>query len=57
VPEILLSGHHKNIEIWRRQQSIMRTLQRRPDLLKEANLSEKERQFLEEQTAKQDMEN
>lgn len=57
VPEILLSGHHKNIEIWRRQQSIVRTMKRRPDLLEEANLSQKERQFLEEQTAKQNMEN
>ena len=33
VPEVLLSGHHKNIETWRRQQSIRRTLERRPDLL------------------------
>ncbi len=48
VPEVLLSGHHKNIEIWRRQQSIRRTLERRPDLLKEADLTEKERKYLEE---------
>ncbi|AXA35735.1 MAG: tRNA (guanosine(37)-N1)-methyltransferase TrmD [Candidatus Hydrogenedentota bacterium] len=34
VPEILLSGHHKKIEEWRRQQSLLRTAQRRPDLLK-----------------------
>lgn len=33
VPEILLSGHHKNIEKWRREQSIKRTKERRPDLL------------------------
>ena len=33
VPEVLLSGHHKNIETWRRQESIKRTLTRRPDLL------------------------
>ena len=57
VPEVLLSGHHKNIETWRRQQSIKRTLERRPDLLEEANLSKKERQYLaeliqEEETAK-----
>ncbi len=48
VPEVLLSGHHKNIEAWRREQSIRRTLKWRPDLLKEANLTKKERQFLEE---------
>ena len=41
VPEVLLSGHHKNIETWRRQQSIKRTLERRPDLLEGANLSKK----------------
>lgn len=48
VPEVLLSGHHKNIDKWRREQSIRRTLERRPDLLEEAVLSKKERQFLEE---------
>ena len=46
VPEVLLSGHHKNIDIWRREQSIKRTLERRPDLLKEAVLSKKEGEFL-----------
>ena len=48
VPEVLLSGHHKNIEKWRREQSIRRTLERRPDLLKGANLSNKEQKYLEE---------
>ena len=33
VPEVLLSGHHKNIEAWRRQQQVERTMERRPDLL------------------------
>ena len=47
VPEILLSGHHANIEKWRREQSIIRTLERRPELLKDANLSKKEQQFLD----------
>jgi len=47
VPEVLLSGHHKNIETWRREQSIKRTLERRPDLLADANLSKKERKYLE----------
>lgn len=46
VPEVLLSGHHLNIETWRRQQSIIRTLERRPDLLKDARLSKKEQEFL-----------
>ncbi len=48
VPEVLLSGHHKNIEAWRRQQSICRTWERRPELLEEANLSEREKIYLEE---------
>ena len=46
VPEILLSGHHANIDEWRRQQSILRTLERRPDLLENATLNDKERDFL-----------
>lgn len=48
VPEVLLSGHHKNIDIWRRQEAIRRTLERRPDLLEQAVLSKKEQAFLEE---------
>lgn len=47
VPEVLLSGHHKNIDTWRREQSIVRTLERRPDLLEGAQLSKKEKEFLE----------
>lgn len=54
VPEVLLSGHHKNIETWRRQQSIKRTLERRPDLLAGANLSKKEKQYLAELLAEQE---
>ena len=54
VPEVLLSGHHKNIETWRRQQSIRRTMERRPDLLEEANLSKKERQYLAELMAEKE---
>ena len=46
VPPVLLSGHHANVEKWRREESIMRTLERRPDLLEDANLTEKEKQFL-----------
>ena len=37
VPEILLSGHHANIEKWRREQSVIRTAKRRPDLLEKAD--------------------
>ena len=48
VPEVLLSGHHKNIYEWRRRQSIRRTFERRPDLLEEAVLDKKEKQFLEQ---------
>ena len=46
VPPVLLSGHHKNIQEWRRQQSIRRTLERRPDLLEGAELSRKEAEYL-----------
>lgn len=46
VPEVLLSGHHANIEAWRREQSILRTYERRPDLLEKADLTEKEREYL-----------
>jgi tRNA (guanine37-N1)-methyltransferase len=42
VPEILLSGDHAKIEKWRREQSLARTLKRRPDLLKNARLSEED---------------
>ncbi len=47
VPEILLSGHHANIAEWRRMKSIERTFQHRPDLLENAELSQKERQFVD----------
>ena len=51
VPAVLLSGHHANIEKWRREQSIVRTLKRRPDLLERAQsegmLSKKDLQFLQ----------
>mgnify|MGYP005766909625 FL=1 len=48
VPPILLSGHHANIEKWRREQSIIRTYKRRPDLLEKSELTEKEKGWLEE---------
>jgi tRNA (guanine37-N1)-methyltransferase len=45
VPEVLMSGHHVNIEKWRREQSIIRTAQRRPDLLAKAELTQKEKEM------------
>ena len=47
VPEILLSGHHKNIDKWRRLEALKITLKKRPDLLENVELSDEERQFLE----------
>lgn len=47
VPDVLLTGHHANIEKWRREQSLMRTYLRRPDMLEKAELSKKDKMFLE----------
>jgi len=49
VPEILLSGDHGKIETWRREQAILRTLARRPDMLEHADLTESEQKFLSDQ--------
>lgn len=46
VPEVLLSGHHANVEKWRREKSLERTLERRPDMLEKAELTKKDREFL-----------
>jgi len=46
VPEVLLSGNHGEIARWRHQQSLLRTAQRRPDLLARADLTEEEKQWL-----------
>ncbi len=48
VPSILLSGNHQEIARWRREQAIQRTLERRPDLLERANLSQEERKVIEQ---------
>ena len=48
VPEVLMSGHHKNIDEWRLKQSLKRTLERRPELLKERNFSKLEKKLLKE---------
>jgi len=47
VPEILLSGHHLQIERWRRRKALERTLERRPDLLERADLSPEDREMLD----------
>lgn len=49
VPEVLISGHHVNIGLWRRQQSLLRTLRRRPELLGQIELTAKERKWLKEE--------
>ncbi len=46
VPDVLVSGNHAKIDTWRREQSLLRTLKRRPDLLAKAELTDKERKWL-----------
>lgn len=48
VPEVLLSGDHAAVDRWRRRQALLRTAQRRPDLLAKASLTEEERRWLAE---------
>ncbi len=48
VPEVLLSGNHSAISLWRRKEALRRTWVRRPDLLAKANLSEEDKELLEE---------
>ena len=48
VPPVLLSGHHRDIELWRRRQALERTLERRPDLLTEARLGPEDETLLNE---------
>ncbi|TCS79211.1 tRNA (guanosine(37)-N1)-methyltransferase TrmD [Tepidibacillus fermentans] len=55
VPDILLSGHHQNIEKWRKKESLKRTLLRRPDLLAEATLDQTDRELLKQ--IKRELEN
>lgn len=59
VPEVLLNGHHANIAKWRRQQSLKKTFEMRPDLLETAELTKTDRMFLEElmETRKKQEEN
>lgn len=47
VPDVLISGHHANIEKWQREQSLKRTLERRPDMLEKAELTKKDKEYLD----------
>lgn len=47
VPEVLLSGHHENVQKWRRNQSLLRTAFKRPEMLTDADISEEDRRYLE----------
>ena len=46
VPPVLMSGHHANIEKWRREQSLLRTMERRPDLFEKCELTKADKKFL-----------
>ena len=48
IPEVLFSGHHANIEKWRREQSVIETAKKRPDMIASADLSPQERQLAQE---------
>ena len=52
VPEVLLSGHHAEVDRWRRRQNLLLTAQRRPDLLERISLSNEEKEWLSEQLGK-----
>jgi tRNA (guanine37-N1)-methyltransferase len=52
VPEVLIGGHHGEVAKWRRRAALLKTMQRRPDLLLRAELTEQERQWLAEAGAK-----
>jgi len=54
VPPVLLSGHHGEVDRWRRHQSLRRTLLRRPDLLEAANLTDDDRDHLDRLRAGED---
>jgi len=56
VPEVLVSGNHAAINLWRRQQALLRTLSRRPDLLLKADLDKKDVRFLQETIAQNNLE-
>ena len=47
VPDVLVSGDHAKIEKWRREQALLRTFNKRPDMLEKAELSEKDKKYIE----------
>ena len=49
VPDVLISGHHGNIEKWKREQSLLMTAKYRPDMLENAELTQKDKEFLKKQ--------
>jgi tRNA (guanine37-N1)-methyltransferase len=53
VPAVLRSGHHGEVARWRRREALRRTLQRRPDLLEAAPLSDEDRRMLDELRAEE----
>lgn len=48
IPEVLISGHHANIEKWKREQSLLNTLKKRPDMIEKAHLSNEDLKILEQ---------
>jgi len=54
VPDILLTGHHVNIQKWRHEQALLRTMRKRPDMLRKAPLTEEDRKFLRKLGYKED---
>ena len=57
VPDVLLSGHHGNVALWRREQSLLRTLKRRPDILPKLDLTDDDYIFLERHGWRTEIEN
>ena len=55
VPEVLLNGHHEQIRIWRKKESLRRTLLRRPDLLAKYELNAEEKRLLDEVKLEEEM--
>jgi tRNA (guanine37-N1)-methyltransferase len=52
VPPVLLTGHHENVRKWRREQALLRTFRKRPELLVSADLTKEDRDFLKELAGK-----
>ena len=55
MPEVLLNGHHEQIRIWRKKESLRRTLLRRPDLLAKYELNAEEKRLLDEVKLEEEM--